>query len=92
MFACLPDVNECDVQSPCQHHCYNLIGSFLCQCDQGFELAADLVSCEGGHKNADIIEYSKFMFVRIHKKNTFMFLGIECHTILAICFVCACFA
>ncbi|XP_041866714.1 EGF-containing fibulin-like extracellular matrix protein 1 isoform X3 [Melanotaenia boesemani] len=40
------DVNECDVQSPCQHHCYNLIGSFLCQCDQGFELAADLVSCE----------------------------------------------
>ncbi|XP_061601081.1 EGF-containing fibulin-like extracellular matrix protein 1 isoform X2 [Cololabis saira] len=40
------DVNECDVQSPCQHHCYNLIGSFLCQCDHGFELAADMVSCE----------------------------------------------
>ncbi|XP_068184183.1 EGF-containing fibulin-like extracellular matrix protein 1 isoform X3 [Antennarius striatus] len=40
------DVNECDVQSPCQHHCYNLIGSFLCQCEQGYELAQDLVSCQ----------------------------------------------
>uniref|UniRef100_A0A8C8A441 EGF containing fibulin extracellular matrix protein 1 n=1 Tax=Oryzias sinensis TaxID=183150 RepID=A0A8C8A441_9TELE len=39
-------VNECDLQAPCQHHCYNLIGSFLCQCDHGFELAADMVSCE----------------------------------------------
>ena len=45
---CVPDVNECDVQSPCQHHCYNLIGSFLCQCDQGYELAQDAVSCQGG--------------------------------------------
>lgn len=42
------DVNECDGESLCQHHCYNLIGSFLCQCDHGFELAADKVSCEGG--------------------------------------------
>ncbi|XP_008284672.1 EGF-containing fibulin-like extracellular matrix protein 2 isoform X3 [Stegastes partitus] len=40
------DVNECDVQSPCQHHCYNLIGSFLCQCDHGYELAQDMVSCQ----------------------------------------------
>uniref|UniRef100_A0A3B5A0D9 EGF containing fibulin extracellular matrix protein 1 n=1 Tax=Stegastes partitus TaxID=144197 RepID=A0A3B5A0D9_9TELE len=39
-------VNECDVQSPCQHHCYNLIGSFLCQCDHGYELAQDMVSCQ----------------------------------------------
>ena len=47
--AFVPDVNECDVQSPCQHHCYNLIGSFLCQCDQGYELAQDMVTCQGGH-------------------------------------------
>ncbi|XP_056147652.1 EGF-containing fibulin-like extracellular matrix protein 1 isoform X2 [Lampris incognitus] len=40
------DVNECETQSPCQHQCYNLIGSFLCQCDQGYELAADSVSCQ----------------------------------------------
>lgn len=41
-------MNECDVQNPCQHHCYNLMGSFLCQCDQGYELAQDSVSCQGG--------------------------------------------
>ncbi|KAM9365445.1 EGF-containing fibulin-like extracellular matrix protein 1 isoform 2-T3 [Pholidichthys leucotaenia] len=40
------DVNECDVDNPCQHHCYNLIGSFICQCDQGYELAPDVVSCQ----------------------------------------------
>ncbi|XP_017288098.1 EGF-containing fibulin-like extracellular matrix protein 1 isoform X2 [Kryptolebias marmoratus] len=40
------DINECEVGSPCQHQCYNLIGSFLCQCDHGFEPAADTVSCE----------------------------------------------
>lgn len=42
-----PDVSECEVQSPCQHLCYNLIGSFLCQCNQGYELAQDAVSCQG---------------------------------------------
>ncbi|XP_019715453.1 EGF-containing fibulin-like extracellular matrix protein 1 isoform X3 [Hippocampus comes] len=40
------DVNECDTQNPCQHHCYNLIGSYMCQCNQGHELAPDLVSCQ----------------------------------------------
>ncbi|XP_076867639.1 EGF-containing fibulin-like extracellular matrix protein 1 isoform X3 [Brachyhypopomus gauderio] len=39
------DVNECQVSQPCQHQCYNLMGSFICQCNQGFELAPDSVSC-----------------------------------------------
>lgn len=52
-----PDVNECDVQSPCQHHCYNLIGSFLCQCDQGYELAQNAVSCQGGHAHIHMAGY-----------------------------------
>lgn len=43
----LSDVNECDTQNPCQHHCYNLIGSYMCQCNQGYELAPDLISCQG---------------------------------------------
>ncbi|XP_028264312.1 EGF-containing fibulin-like extracellular matrix protein 2 [Parambassis ranga] len=40
------DVNECFPTNPCQHHCYNLPGSFLCQCDLGFELTADRLSCQ----------------------------------------------
>lgn len=51
------DVNECDVQSPCQHHCYNLIGSFLCQCEQGYELAHDSVSCQ----DIDECSFSSYM-------------------------------
>ncbi|KAK2817655.1 hypothetical protein Q5P01_025846 [Channa striata] len=39
------DVNECVPSSLCQHQCYNLPGSFLCQCDQGYELTADQLSC-----------------------------------------------
>ncbi|XP_067375781.1 EGF-containing fibulin-like extracellular matrix protein 1 isoform X3 [Channa argus] len=51
------DVNECEGQSPCQHHCYNLIGSFLCQCDQGYELAQDMVSCQ----DIDECSFSNYM-------------------------------
>ncbi|XP_058651907.1 EGF-containing fibulin-like extracellular matrix protein 1 isoform X5 [Onychostoma macrolepis] len=39
------DVNECDLTQPCQHQCFNLLGSYICQCDQGYELAPDSVSC-----------------------------------------------
>uniref|UniRef100_A0A7N6B5X3 EGF-like domain-containing protein n=1 Tax=Anabas testudineus TaxID=64144 RepID=A0A7N6B5X3_ANATE len=51
------DVNECDVQSPCEHHCYNLIGSFLCQCEHGYELAQDAVSCQ----DIDECSFSSYM-------------------------------
>ncbi|KAJ8371769.1 hypothetical protein AAFF_G00302390 [Aldrovandia affinis] len=40
------DVDECLTESPCQHQCYNFLGSFLCQCETGYELAADSVSCQ----------------------------------------------
>ncbi|XP_058240780.1 EGF-containing fibulin-like extracellular matrix protein 1 isoform X5 [Hemibagrus wyckioides] len=39
------DVNECQANQPCDHQCYNLMGSFICHCNQGYELAADSVSC-----------------------------------------------
>ncbi|XP_036403010.1 EGF-containing fibulin-like extracellular matrix protein 1 isoform X2 [Megalops cyprinoides] len=39
------DVNECEVSNPCQHQCYNIMSSFICQCDQGYELAPDSRSC-----------------------------------------------
>ncbi|KAG7999684.1 EGF-containing fibulin-like extracellular matrix protein 1 [Nibea albiflora] len=39
------DVNECAPSSPCQHLCYNVPGSYMCQCEQGYELSADQLSC-----------------------------------------------
>lgn len=41
-----PDVDEC-ADEPCTHACFNTYGSFMCNCDEGFELAADGTSCIG---------------------------------------------
>ncbi|XP_051980473.1 EGF-containing fibulin-like extracellular matrix protein 1 [Xyrauchen texanus] len=51
------DVNECATTNPCQHQCYNLMGSFICQCKVGFELASDNVSCQ----DIDECEFSNYM-------------------------------
>ncbi|XP_036439189.1 EGF-containing fibulin-like extracellular matrix protein 1 isoform X3 [Colossoma macropomum] len=51
------DVNECQVSQPCEHQCHNLIGSFICQCNRGFELAPDSVSCI----DIDECAYSPYM-------------------------------
>ncbi|XP_015282405.1 PREDICTED: EGF-containing fibulin-like extracellular matrix protein 1 isoform X2 [Gekko japonicus] len=40
------DINECDTGNPCAQLCYNIIGSFLCQCNQGFELSPDRINCD----------------------------------------------
>lgn len=41
------DINECETSNPCAQLCYNIIGSFLCQCNQGFDLSPDRISCDG---------------------------------------------
>lgn len=32
------DINECDVETQCQHHCENFFGGFRCLCEAGFQL------------------------------------------------------
>ncbi|KAI7791526.1 EGF-containing fibulin-like extracellular matrix protein 1 [Triplophysa rosa] len=51
------DVNECATSNSCQHQCYNLIGSYICQCEVGYELASDSVSCQ----DIDECEFSNYM-------------------------------
>lgn len=41
-----PDVDECE-DEPCSHGCFNTYGSFMCNCDEGFELASDGTTCIG---------------------------------------------
>ena len=41
------DINECAVNSSCDHDCHNTPGSFLCSCRFGYRLADDGLSCEG---------------------------------------------
>ncbi|OXB76145.1 UNVERIFIED_CONTAM: hypothetical protein H355_005356, partial [Colinus virginianus] len=42
----LSDINECDANNPCAQQCYNILGSFICQCNPGFELSSDRINCE----------------------------------------------
>ncbi|XP_031417992.1 EGF-containing fibulin-like extracellular matrix protein 1 [Clupea harengus] len=40
------DVDECTTSNPCQQQCVNIMGSFICKCEHGFDLAPDAVSCQ----------------------------------------------
>ncbi|XP_050671322.1 prolow-density lipoprotein receptor-related protein 1-like [Leptidea sinapis] len=40
------DVDECLEDDPCDHHCRNTIGSFVCSCVSGYALMEDGISCE----------------------------------------------
>uniref|UniRef100_A0A4W5M959 Si:ch73-173h19.3 n=1 Tax=Hucho hucho TaxID=62062 RepID=A0A4W5M959_9TELE len=53
----LEDVNECEGSNPCQHQCYNIMGSFICQCEQGYELASNQASCQ----DVDECAFSSYM-------------------------------
>ena len=45
---CFVDVNECLVKNGgCEHNCTNLIGSYNCICNEGFELNQDGHTCNG---------------------------------------------
>ncbi len=41
------DVDECGMGAPCSQRCYNTYGTFLCRCEQGYELGPDGFACNG---------------------------------------------
>lgn len=51
----LADINECDASNQCAQQCYNILGSFICQCNQGYELSSDRLNCEGNVFSKDLI-------------------------------------
>lgn len=42
-----PDVNECEMGAPCEQRCFNTYGTFICRCNQGYELDHDGFTCKG---------------------------------------------
>lgn len=57
-----PDVNEC-LDQPCSHSCFNTYGSFICSCEEGFELTSDGTSCIGETEElADLIDLLVMFF------------------------------
>lgn len=53
------DINECSVAT-CAHTCVNLAGGFRCECDVGYVLDEDGVSCNGMF---DLRELEAFYFI-----------------------------
>jgi len=50
------DINECSGNHTCDHACADTHGSFVCSCDDGFDLQSDGRTCIG-----------KFNFSELHK-------------------------
>ena len=52
-FVIMSDINECanDSLNGCNQICTNTIGSFLCECNNGYELGDDLMTCSGLYNN-----------------------------------------
>ena len=43
----LTDLNECNYNNTCDHRCVNTFGSFVCECNSGYQLNDDLMTCSG---------------------------------------------
>ena len=43
----LTDINECANNGTCDQICINTIGSFVCECNLGYQLNNDLMTCSG---------------------------------------------
>ena len=43
------DKNECSAAdtNDCSHHCYNTVGSYVCDCNVGYKLDDDGLNCVG---------------------------------------------
>ena len=51
----IPDINECQVGSDlCNQVCTNIVGSYLCSCNSGYELTDENVNCTGKTQFSDI--------------------------------------
>ncbi len=61
---CCTDIDECAVGiDGCSHSCNNTVGSFVCTCNDGYELAADGTTCIGksiGQPNMTISPMNEF--------------------------------
>ena len=57
-----PDVNECDVDNGnCSQICTNTNGSFICECNVGYQLDTDGTTCNGLYR--ELINYCMYMYM-----------------------------
>lgn len=65
------DLDECvEMQHRCQQRCINTFGSFMCGCDDGYQLAHDQTSCAGACLavcvSVKVICVKEFFYIIVH--------------------------
>jgi hypothetical protein len=46
----ISDDDECQMENGgCEHTCENLVGSYICNCFDGYRLNGDRRNCDGNH-------------------------------------------
>ena len=64
----LTDVDECSLNY-CDQTCRNTIGSFVCECDIGFQFGSDLMTCSGTYICTCISVFDKLIWCTIGPKS-----------------------
>ena len=60
------DIDECDISNGgCEHNCTNTIGSFVCSCNDGYNLTENALNCTGMRSAQSISLYSLCLVVAI---------------------------
>ena len=58
------DINECDTNNGgCDHNCINTIGSYQCQCREGFQFISNGRNCTGNLKNLIIHAFTNIQIL-----------------------------
>ena len=70
----LTDINECNNNSTCDHRCINTIGSFNCECNSGYQLNDDLMTCSGMWNTWYQYMYIHTYYINAHITYTCMYI------------------
>ena len=58
------DIDECDISNGgCEHNCTNTIGSFVCSCNNGYNLTENGLDCTGMRSNVSMCSYVHWCMV-----------------------------
>ena len=80
----MSDINECanDFLNGCNQICTNTIGSFLCECNNGYELGDDLMTCSGLYNNIMSHLNTFVIIVFLNTPKTFTYIKTVCACII----------
>lgn len=93
-----PDVNECDLSDNlCRNgHCVNMVGSYQCSCNTGYQATPDRQGCVGEWQPFILLCHTDtqthrspgipFIFKQLKSSKSYKLNGLECVLLTLVCF------